>query len=406
MRRPYCSTISPLGGNSGKILFLTDFYQNGACMKKQAYLIAPLFLLLLAASLSAADPQADRGIYDMFHHQVISLQEMSYNCSAAAALVMRDGKILYEEYFGTTHKGPGAGKITADSRFPYYSVSKEFGCAVLLSLVTEGKLGLDDPVVKYLDYFKGPGPGGAFPREKVTLRQLASHTSGVVLKGEKEPEGEQPFAGVTLEFEPGSGWHYNELGMKILAAVMQKVTGKPYEMLLRERILEPLELKSVGWVNPGDNLAGVVYTFYGPDSSRIDYSGKPYPGSGLFGNMRDLLRFAQLWLDGGKIGDKVVFRKELIQEAWIDQVRGKGPSPDTEYGLMFWLLSDYHAAFLAGAAQTVTAVLPDQNIIVLMGLNQCDGSPGWGRPPVAHSRIALMGIALADLLDRQSKGGH
>ena len=376
-------------------------------MKKPLiYFAAATILLCGGGSLSAADPQADRGIYDMFHHQVISLQELSYNCSAAAALVMRDGKILYEEYFGATHKGPGAEPINAESRFPYYSVSKEFGCAVLLSLVTEGKLSLDDPVAKYLDYFKGPGPGGTFPREKVTLRQLAGHTSGVVLKDETGAGGDQPFAGVTLEFEPGSGWHYNELGMKILAGAMQKVTGKPYETLLRERVLEPLGLKSVGYVNPGGNLAGVVYTFYGPDSSRIDFSGKPYPGSGLFGNMRDLLRFAQLWLDGGRSGDKVLFRKELIQEAWTNQIRGKRPSPDTEYGLMFWLLSEYHAAFLAGAAQTVTAVLPDQNIIVLMGLNQCDGSPGWGRPPVAHSRIALMGIALADLLDRQSKGGH
>ncbi|HUU30431.1 MAG TPA: serine hydrolase domain-containing protein [archaeon] len=369
------------------------------------------FLFLLAGSLvflSFCAPQAgerSRGIFEMFYYHVKSKMKLSYDCSAGAALVMRNGKILYEEYLGTTHKGRDAEPVTADSRFPYFSVSKEFGSAVLLSLVTEGKIALDDPVAKYLEYFTGPGPGsGEFLREKVTIRQLASHTSGVIrptpadsLKSENLP----PFSDVTLEFEPGTAFHYNELGMRILGHIMEKVSGMPYDRLLKERILEPLGLKSVGYLYKGDNESGIVRTFDGPDSTFNSYTTHPYPGSGLYGTIRDIARFARFWLDGGKIGQRVIFRQNLIREAWTTQLHGRKPTPDTEYGLMFWLSPEVGAVFMAGASQTIAAILPEKNMVVIMGLNQYGGSPGWGRPPEEHSSVARVGLAMAELLEKQ-----
>ncbi len=373
-------------------------------MKKFLFLAAGSFIFFTFCAPQPVKEETSRGIFEMLYLHVKSKMKISYDCSAGAALVMRDGKILYEEYLGTTHKGPDAEPVNADSRWPYFSVSKEFGAGVLLSLVYEGLLGLDDPVAEYLEYFTGPGPkGGEFLREKVTLRQLASHTSGVIAArpaGSVQGKDLPPFSNVSLEFEPGTDFHYNELGMKILGHIMAKVGGKPYEHLLKERILDPLGLKTVAYLRPGDNLSGVVRTFDGPDSCFNNYTEQPYPGSGLYGNMRDILRFAQLWLDHGKLGEKVIFDQKLIEQAWQTQLHGNKPTPDTEYGLMFWLSPEVEAVFLAGASQTIAAVLPEKNLVVLMGLNQYGSSPGWGRPPEEHSSLARVGHALAELLEK------
>ncbi|MEA1996729.1 MAG: serine hydrolase domain-containing protein [Gemmatimonadota bacterium] len=356
----------------------------------------------------SAEKEPDRGIFEMLCLHTKKEMKLSYNCSAGAALVMREGRVLYEEYFGATHRGPGAEPVGVSSRFPFYSVSKGFGCGLLMSLITDNLLALDDPVVKYLPYFTGPGPGEKkFPREKVTIRHLASHTSGVAHSRSGEPEapdntGRPRFDDVTLEFEPGTGWHYNELGMKILGAAMEKAAGKPYDRLLKERILEPLGLETVGYVYPGDDISGVVHSCYGPDSTALRYTQAPYPGSGLYGSIRDMARYAQLWLDGGKAGGRVIFREGLIREAWKTHIPDPAKVPPLyNYGLMFWLNPELEAAINAGAAQTVTAILPEKNMIVLVGLNQRHGSPGWGRPPIEHGNVARIGLALADLMDRQ-----
>ena len=359
---------------------------------------------LLFSICCSPPPAPDKKAIDMF--EVVSLHtrykmKISNDCCAGAAVVLQNGNIKYEEYFGTLDRAPGSAPVTAKSRFPLYSISKEFGVAVLLSLASEDLLNLDESVLKYFDYFRGPGPaGGNFMREKVTIRQLASHTSGVRLEGKSDEETADDFSEVSLEFEPGTGFHYNELGMKILGRIMEKVSGKPYEQLLRERILSSLGLESIGYLRPGDDLTDIVHTCEGLDSTFISYSPDPYPGSGLFGTMRDVARFGQFWLDGGKTGDRVLFDEKLIKEAWTNYNKSGKPTSDTEYGMMFWLSSEDNAAFMAGAAQSVGAILPEKNMVVLIGLNQYDGGPGWGRPAVEHSNVARLGSYLAELMKR------
>jgi len=364
-------------------------------------LLAIIFSIFSSCAVKPGKEEKSRSPFEMVSLHTRYKMKLSNDCSAGAALVLKDGRLIYEEYFGRLDRKPEAPPVTASSRFPLYSISKEFGVAVLFSLISEGLVGLDDPVVKYFDYFTGPGPGGSvYLREKVTVRQLASHTSGVTRKEKEEKSEGLEFGDVTLEFEPGTGFHYNELGMKILGRIMEKAGGKPYEELLKERILEPLGLKTIGYLRRGEDTTDIVQTCDGLDSSFIAYSPEPYPGSGLFGTMRDIVCFGKLWLDKGRAGDKVIFRPELVQEAWKNYNHFSQPTPDTEYGLMFWLSSEDKAAFMAGAAQSVAAILPEKNMVVVVGLNQVEGSPGWGRPQIEHSNVARLGLALDKVLEK------
>ncbi|HUU27516.1 MAG TPA: serine hydrolase domain-containing protein [archaeon] len=340
---------------------------------------------LIVLSCAAPEPpkaeRPDRGAFGMLAHHVQSRMKLSADCSAGAALVMLDGRTVYEEYFGKTHRGPDAEPVTALSRFPFYSISKGFGSAVLLSLVTDSIISLDDPVSRYLDYFTGPGPGGKFDRGRVLVRHLASHTSG--LPQDSTPPrkylDQPPFFDLTLDYEPGKSFLYTELGMRVLGQVMEAATGKRYEVLIKERVLDPLGLETVGYLNKGQSTEHIVHTCDGLDSSYVAYSDefapKPYPGSGLYGSIRDIARYAQLWLDQGRAGDRVIFKAELRAEAWRTQPPGREPDPD--YGLLFWLFPQEEAIVFSGAAHTICAILPEKKMVLVMGLNQRGGHRGW-----------------------------
>lgn len=297
------------------------------------YLAPCIFFISCVPPQPEVQPPPDRGVFEMLALHVQSRMKLSYDCSAGGAVVMKDGKIVYEEYFGKTHRGYDAVPVTAESRFPFFSVSKGFGAAVLASLVSDGTLSLDDQVAKYLDYFTGAGTGGKYPRELVTVRHLASHSSG--LPDDSTPPrtwGEKPpFHDVVLEFKPGESFLYTELAMRLLGYVMELASGKTYEQLLAERVVEPLGISSVGFVRQGESVENVVHTCVGLDSSHIAYSDKfaqkPYPGSGLYGNLRDIASYAQAWLDGGKAGDRELFTEDYIPLAWRTQPPGRESPP-------------------------------------------------------------------------------
>ena len=129
---------------------------------------------------------------------------------------------------------------TPRTRFRLASVSKQFTATGIMFLEHEGKLKVEDPISKYVDVPEAWA--------KVTLHQLLSHTSGV-------PENLRPalFKGMwgqpidkdhlldhlkkaPLDFKPGEKWSYSNTGYALLGLTIEKVTGKPYDEFLKERI--------------------------------------------------------------------------------------------------------------------------------------------------------------------------
>ena len=371
--------------------------------KKKKVFLACMCLSGLTAVSAVSQTRNDQRVFEMLAHHVQSRMGLSLDCSAGGAVVLLDGQLVYEKYFGRLDRSDKAAPVTAESRFPFFSVSKGFGAGVLASLVSRGELGLDDPVEKYLDYFKGPGPGGTFDRGRVTVRCLASHSSG--LPSDSTPprtwKDGRPFNDVKLEFLPGTSFLYTELAMRLLGEVLERASGKSYEQLLIERIFKPLGLESVGFLRKGANVENVVSTCVGLDSSYIhysdEYSAKPYPGSGLYGNLRDIARYGQLWLDGGEAGGKAVFSSDYVRQAWRTQPPGRNPDPD--YGLLFWLFPKAQAVVFSGMAHTICVILPEDRMVVVMGLNQREDGRGWSFEDEKIS-LARVGQAIRQQLGR------
>jgi CubicO group peptidase (beta-lactamase class C family) len=142
-------------------------------------------------------------------------------------------------------------KNSSQTRFKIASISKQFTAVLIMQQVEEGKISLQDKISKYIpEYPKDKG-------EKLTIHHLLSHTGGLVhyfpefyskhSKNTYTPnELISVFWNMDLLFEPSTQFRYSSAGYMILGVILERVTGKPYETLLQERILKPLKMNNTG----------------------------------------------------------------------------------------------------------------------------------------------------------------
>lgn len=304
---------------------------------------------------------------------------------AAVACQLSDAATSYEEFIGSEPgKVPGAvligyadGKLTTNC-FGYADIAakkpmtadtvgwlasntKAIACALVLSYVEEGKLSLDAPISRYLPEWMG---------DKVpTLRQLMSHTSGLKFFPEM-PIDNRPMMllsrlGVKrgMTASPGEKFQYSNWGIDVAAACVEAVAGEPWEVLLKERILDPLDMRDAvfhptaaqssrmakGYVLSDDEIAkeATVSQFQYPYSL---YSRYPEAGGGLFGSPMDLIKFFAMVANGGVgLNGKRVLKSETVDLWFKKQTPEKVPEL---YSFGTWLSEDGQMMSHGGAWST------------------------------------------------------
>lgn len=176
-----------------------------------------------------------------------------YRLFNGSVLVAEHGKVIYRKGLGLANMEWDIPN-TPETRFRLGSITKQFTATLILQLAAQGKIKLDGKLSDYLpDYRKDIG-------DKVTVHQLLNHTSGIPsytgLPGFFQDVSRNPYkvdefvkkyASNDLEFEPGSKFSYNNSGYFLLGAIIERVTGKPYEQVLKENIFEPLGMKNSGY---------------------------------------------------------------------------------------------------------------------------------------------------------------
>lgn len=206
--------------------------------------------------------------------------------------------------------------MASDTLFWIASMTKPITAMAVMNLRDEGKLQLDDPVGNYLPAFAAPGA----PAEKVTIRQLLTHTSG--LADAPNSRSAKTLAELTalypaqpLKFPPGSKWEYCNPGINTLGRLVEVVSGKEFAAFLDERFFRPLGMKDTTFY-PSEEQAsrlartykknadgsleavGIGILFGGAVTPRADSI--PYPAGGLFSTADDLITFYQMVLEGGE----------------------------------------------------------------------------------------------------------
>jgi len=215
-------------------------------MRRRTVLAGGLALaLMLAAPVLAAplSPDKTREI-DAIAREVLA----ATGAPSASVAIVEDGELAYAQAYGQARLSPAV-PATTTTRYGIASVSKQFTAAAVLLLVEDGKVSLDDPVGKYIS--------GLTEGDKVTLRQVLSHTAGYrdywpqdfVFEAMRTPTTSQKildgWARIPLDYPPGEQWRYSNTGFVIAGLIVEKVSGEPLVAFLKRRIFDPLGMTGV-----------------------------------------------------------------------------------------------------------------------------------------------------------------
>jgi len=242
-------------------------------------------------------------------------------------LVGYRGKVIYNKAFGNFTYDPKSKKVNTNSLFDIASLTKVTATTpAAMLLCDEGKLNLDDLVIKYLPEFGNSG------KEKITIRNLLLHNSGLpsfkpfykTCKNAKEEIA--AIMNCELEFEPGTKYLYSDLGMIVLQKVIEKIAKMPLDRFIQTRLFVKLGMNNTMFNPPkyrkNECLPTEIDNYWrnkliqGEVHDETAYLLKGVSGNaGLFSTAADLAVYVNTLLNDGVYDNKVIFNPEIVK-AW------------------------------------------------------------------------------------------
>jgi D-alanyl-D-alanine-carboxypeptidase/D-alanyl-D-alanine-endopeptidase len=274
-------------------------------------------------------------------------------------------------------------------------LTKAFTGQVLASLVADGSVKFTDRLQEHIGWdVTIPTRDG----HQITLIDLATHSSGLPREVERQPgPPDDPFSTLTPEayrsglaadpllFAPGTGALYSNFGFDVLAAALAHAAGKPYDVLLKERVLDPV---------------GLTHTTLAPragDAARVlqghDFAGKPLPdvktpliaagASGIYSTVDDILKWLSWHLDRFAVKDAAVRfldHTAYLQRDGLNPVSGLDESGVMDAVGLGWIVMEPHGNLplilqKAGGLQGIfcyTAFAPTRGIGVFVAISKFD----------------------------------
>ncbi len=266
-----------------------------------------------------------------------------------AFVVIRDKKIIHEEYWGGT---------SDTTRSNSFSVAKSIVSLLVGSLVDEGKIkSLDQPVTDFLPDFKNTNG------YKLTIKDLLTMSSGIdwdegysslfspTTKAYYGGHLEEQMLGLTVINEPGKVFNYQSCDTQLLSLIIEKITGKTLSENASEKLWKPL-----GAEHPAlwslDHTNGVEKAYCCFNSTATDFA-----------------RIGQMVLDSGKFNNEQIISKEYLKQAttpasWL---KGEDSKPLTYYGYQFWMLTykGQKVVYARGILGQYIFIIPSLNTVVV-----------------------------------------
>jgi CubicO group peptidase (beta-lactamase class C family) len=316
-------------------------------MKKRAFHFALVLALFLGVipNLHAADvplPRSTPEQQGLPSQAVVNfVAAVSKINTLHSFMILRHGHVVAEAWWKPE---------TPDKPHVLWSLSKSFNATAVGLAIEEGKVSLDDPVLKFFPDLAPPNPSENL--KAMTVRDLLTMTCGHDVEpkiADNAPTVKQ-FLAHPVPHKPGTHFLYNTFGSYVLSAIVTKTTGKTSLDYLKPRLFEPLGIDDPRW-----------------DASP---EGSSLGGYGLYLRTEDLAKFGQLYLQKGKWNGK-----QLLPEKWVEQATSKQVPNDQGphghigidwrqgYGFQFWRCT--HNAFRGdGKDGQLCIVIPDKDAVI------------------------------------------
>ena len=278
-------------------------------------LLRAAFIALVAVSSSVVAAPPDKAAITRYAEAMLS-EHFPADGPGAAVLIARGDETIYRGALGSASLELGVA-LSPDHVFRLGSITKQIAAAGVLKLVEQGKVSLDDPLTKFV-----PGyPNG----EKVTVRMLLNHTSGIRsytdIPGRMESGIQEEMTTKELidsfkdekpDFAPGADWNYNNSGYVLVGAVIESASGMSWYDYLDQTFFKPLKLAHTGY---GDEARAVIpghvagYTFGDDHWAVADYLSmtQPHAAGALVSSVDDLLHWNRA-LHTGSVLSKESYR--------------------------------------------------------------------------------------------------
>lgn len=292
-------------------------------------------------------------------------------------IVVRHGQVIAEGWWAP---------YTAAHQHVLYSLSKSFTSSAVGFAVAEGRMSIDDPVLKYFPEDAPPNPSDNLKAMRV--RDLLMMSTGHQDEPPTTPDeiSAKSFLAQPVPHLPGTHFKYNTAASFMLSAIVQKVTGQTVLAYLQPRLFEPLGIEHPVW--------------------DTNFQGISLGGYGLRVRTEDIAKFGQLYLQQGNWQGKQLLPADWVAMATARQTsNGSNPGSDWNqgYGFQFWRCR-HHAFRGDGAFGQYCVVLPDEDTVVAINSGVQDmqavlnaiwdkllpalGSPALPPNPEAAQRLA------------------
>lgn len=271
-------------------------------------------IFLLTASVGARADRVDEFIKSTMKERQIP---------GLSLAVIRNGKIIKAKGYGLANVELNV-PATPETVYRLASTSKLFIATGIMLLVEEGNLSLDDPVNKYL-------AGTPDTWQKITVRQLLSHTSGVVKEGpgyddfkiQKDADVIKTAYPLPLLFPPGEKAAYSNFGYFILGEIISKASGKSWSEYLTERIFKPLQMNATRTMSMGDIVPNRAsgYVLNGDRLQNVQIPLALRPSGAFLSTVLDLAKF-----------DAALYTERILKKTSLEQMSQPVKETDTGEG--------------------------------------------------------------------------
>lgn len=329
---------------------------NNRWLKTGAALILAVVLVLSAARLDPvrqAEQSASVDAFTAHIEQRIPELMKTYRIPGVSMALVQNKSIVWTHAFGYADIASGV-PMTPDAVCRVQSISKSVTAWAVMKLVEQGEIDLDQPVANYLQGWKLPESG--FSQDKVTVRQLLSHTAGMPLGDiltRFAPQDDMPSLTDKLSMEaqlirePGAAFSYSNTGYNLLELVIESVTGQEFAMYMEQEILMPLGMTGADfvWRESFDPPVPYGYNLKGEAIPVYVYPEKA--SGGLFATAEDIARFILAGMPGSS---QTVLPAERVSQLYEPAARDMGL-----YSLVFDAYGlGHYIEFLAGGQLAVS----------------------------------------------------
>jgi D-alanyl-D-alanine carboxypeptidase len=265
-----------------------------------------------------------------------------------AVAVLKNGNLLYENVYGISNLELNT-PVKRNTVFELASVTKQMTAALITTLANEGKISLNDKLVKYID-----NPPTAW--QDITIRQLLSHMAGLQMDFEQKTNGSyllnyskanmlESAKALPLLSKPGTKWKYSDQGYFLAGVALEKATGQNFDTLMINRFFKPMGMVNTRFLNQDDIIPNRAQGYLVKNGQyfhdRRSWQFELTPHFGVMSTIDDMVAYEKALVKGDIITADV-----LKQVTTPSRVFYTKPNEQYAYG-MGWELHNFGAQHIA-----------------------------------------------------------